>query len=368
VKTVPFLVVVACGGEPAPAARIVSAEEIGLVDQSPLIQGRDGGESARVFGRVIFAYGDTVTNVPDADGQTWHHNSWSYTDDDTAADGLGPLVERVDASGAPSYLIAPTTEEEAFNAAHRGDPCPEEPCGARFAVWPSAPLWDEARGRALILYGLIYAEPGAFNFHGVGTGIAVWNDFDEAPERPVVSPGAEHPTLLWAEGEPSPDNAAVIDGDTLHAFQCREETWSRPCTLWSAPLDRVLEREAWRVWDGAAWDGDPGRAADLFDGAPIMSVAYNQHLGAWVAIYAETLENEIVLRTAPALTGPWSGELHVIDTDPGASDSWTYDALAHPSFDEDGGRVIYVTYSRPTGETWFSARFPLIRVELARAD
>ncbi len=134
----------------------------------------------------------------------------------------------------------------------------------------------------------------------------------------------------------------------------------------SAPLDRVLEREAWRYWSGAGWSGDVSEALPLFDGAPIMSVHRSDYLDAYMAVYSVPLSDDVVLRTAPELGGPWSEPLLLFRADHSAGDGFTYDAVAHAEFAEDDGRVIYVTYSRPTGETWFSTRFPVVRVELLR--
>lgn len=360
-----LLLLCAAGCGSPPAASVVSAQEIGSLHQSAAIQGRDGGASARLWGRSVFTFGDTVLNVKDGEGQNWHHNSYAVTTDDRAADGIGPMTDPLDGSGAPRYLLAPTADEAAFNAAHRGDPCPTAPCGARYAVWPGAPVWDAAQRQALIPYGLIYAEPGDFNFRGVGQSFAVWRDLDKPPERPVVAQGA-HPTLLFGEGETAPETAPLVHEGALYAFSCPQRGLGRPCALLSAPLAQVLVRSAWRVWDGSGWSADLSKGQDLFDGAPILSVHYNGHLSAWLAVYSAPLSNDVELRSAPALTGPWSDAVTLFTADHGAS-GWAYDALPHPEFSEDGGRVLYITYSRPTGETWFSARFPLVRVELRRA-
>ncbi len=64
-----------------------------------------------------------------------------------------------------------------------GEDCKEKPCGARYVVWPGNMLFDEANNRVLVFYNLIYAEPGDFNFEGIGSSIAVWNDPDERPVR-----------------------------------------------------------------------------------------------------------------------------------------------------------------------------------------
>ena len=202
----------------SPGSFGAQATEVGVLPQSPTIQGRDGGPSGVVWGHSVWTFGDTVLDLSDAEGTNWHHNSFSITDDRQAADGLTGFTERLDGAGAPRYLLAPTAEEAVFNAEHRGDPCKVTPCGARWAVWPGPPIWDAARSRALLFYGLIYAEPGDFNFRGVGQSVAVWSDFAAEPQRPVVTPGAEHPTVLFPTGEPPWGTAALIDDDQLYAF------------------------------------------------------------------------------------------------------------------------------------------------------
>ena len=79
--------------------------------------------------------------------------------------------------------------------------------------------------------------------------------------------------------------------------------------LTSAPLERALERDAWRYWSGAGWSPDAASASELFHGAPIMSVHFNAYLGAYVAVYSAPLSDDVVLRTAPSLSGPWSEPL-----------------------------------------------------------
>ena len=78
-----------------------------------------------------------------------------------------------------------------------------------------------------------------------------------------------------------------------------------------------------------------------------------------MAVYSRPFSHRIVARTAPELTGPWSAQtvLYTVDGDA------PYDAVNHPEYAEDDGRVQYVTYSRPT-TGWFGSEFALIRVEL----
>lgn len=344
----------------APAGpKLVSAEEIGVTEQSALIQGRDGGGSALAFGRSVWTFGDTVLNVDDEDGQNWHHNSVSWTDDFLASDGIGGFEEPLDAAGAPRHLIPPSDEEQAFNLAHAGDPCAEEPCGARWAVWPGTPMWDAANGRAYVFYGLIYAEPGDMNFTGVGQSIAIWSDPDLPPERPVIDASAEHPDVMWGPDGGSWGVASAIVEDHLYAFACDQEGLGRPCRLGRAPLSSVQDRAAWRYWDGDGWDPSMDAAKSLFEGAPIMSLSWDGALDAWLLVYSAPMWGRIEARTAPELTGPWSAAVTVYEP----SGDAPYDANHHPELEESDGAVQYITWSRHT-EGWFGTEFPILRVEL----
>jgi Domain of unknown function (DUF4185) len=341
-----------------------TAEPLGIVPQSATIQGRDGGQSALAFGRSVWTFGDTVLNIPDAEGVNWHQNSWSYTDDLVAGDDISGLTEPTDSAGAPTYFIAPTADEAAYNTAHYGSSCAETPCGARWAAWPGAPLWDATQGRAIVFYGLVHAAPGDFNFYGVGEGLAVWSDFDTSPQRPVVSPGAEHPTLLFGQGDPPWGDGALIEGDQLYAFACETDTggMSPPCSLARVPSAQALDRQAWTFWDGSDWSASMSERATLFSGASTITVEFNAYLGAYTAVYAETMSNTVVIRTAPALTGPWSDPEILFTADKPAGNA--YDAASHPEYEEQNGKVLYFTFSRSNGQGWFGAEFALVRVTL----
>jgi hypothetical protein len=352
----PLLLLLAC--RPS-GPRVASAEEIGVIEQSDSINGRDGGGSALAFGRSVWTFGDTTLTVEDEWGRTWHQNSVSMTVDEDAGDGLDGFTEPLDSAGAPRHLIPPTDDEYAFNEAHWDDGDCVEPCGARWAVWPGTPVWDAARERALVFYGLIYAEPGDFNFEGVGTSIAIWDDVDAPATRPVIAPDAEHPDLIWGADPPALGVASAIVDDALYSFACDESGLARPCTLARAPLDDVLDAGAWTWWDGADWTTNVATAEVLFDGAPIASLSFDVWLDAWLIVYSPPLDGRVHARTAPDLTGPWS-EATVLYEPPNADTP--YDTNHHPEFEEGDGRVIYLTYSRGTGG-WFATEFPLVRVE-----
>ena len=93
-----------------------------------------------------------------------------------------------------------------------------------------------------------------------------------------------------------------------------------------------------------------------------MTVEHNAHLGAYTAVYAQPMSNTVVLRTAPAITGPWSGPKILFNADkPGGN---AYDAASHLEYEEQNGKVLYFTFSRSTGQGLFGADFALVRVTL----
>jgi hypothetical protein len=353
----------ACGSPPA--ARVVDVREMGTVLQPPLIVGRDGGGSALLWGLSIWLFGDTVSSIPDADGQTWHNNSFSSSSELTASGGIA-LTERTDAAGAPAYFLAPTADEAAFIAAHQGSPCQEQPCGARFAAWPGAPLFDAARNRALVPYGLVWAAPGDFNFYGVGQSFAVWSDFSQLPERPIVSPGSPHPTLLFSQDEPGFGGAAAIDGDELFAFAPIQDGLTFHWLLGKVALDAVFDRTAWSFWDGAQWSTSLTSACPVFDASSIVTVQFNAFVGQWMAVYSAVFSNDVMLRTAPALTGPWSDEMQLFTADRAGQGGTSYDATPHAEYAENGGQVLYVSYSRPNGNGLFGSELALEQVTLGK--
>ena len=98
------------------------------------------------------------------------------------------------------------------------------------------------------------------------------------------------------------------------------------------------------------------------DANDVLSVAYNAHLHAYVAFYAKPMENQILLRTAPAPEGPWS-EPRVAFATRKPARLWVYDGLAHPEFERESGRIQYLTYSLTTEG---GSEVRLVEVELSR--
>jgi len=352
----------------ARAVRLVAVDDLGVIPNPPGTQGRDGGYSVLFEGRDVWAFGDTILSATGRGEPEMISNSWSWTTDLDASDGITGFHERRDVDGRPLKLLPFTAEEAEYNAAHEGQNCATPPCGTRFAIWPGAMVDDPARDRALVFYVKIFSSPGMLDFRVDGHSLAVWPGFETRPVRPIVAPGTEDPTLLFERGEPSFGSAALITGDTLHAYGCDLKGLRKPCRLGRVPLRHALERKAWLFFsDGGKWVADTTQALPVFDGNTIMSVSWARFANSYVAVYSRPMDAQVVLRTSPRLEGPWSEELPLFEAKrPAVEPAWVYDALAHPEYAQNDDRVQYVTYSRAIATDEFETR--LVRVELGPVE
>jgi len=156
----------------APNLTVGNVTDLGTIPPNPHILGRDGGYSAVFQGYSVWLYGDTFLAIPNAEDFTLISDSWSYTKDLNAQDGITGFQERLDSVGAPTMILPETPDEQAYNAAHNSNRCQQQPCGARWALWPGSIVVDPVSGNALIFYSLVSALPGNFNFQAVGNSVA----------------------------------------------------------------------------------------------------------------------------------------------------------------------------------------------------
>ena len=355
---------------PPPSLAVVQTTDLGTIGSNPKILGRDGGYSGMFAGNSVWVFGDTFLATPNAAGQTLISDSWAWTTQLNAAQGITGFQEREDTAGAPTMLLSLSPIEQAFNTAHQGNPCPQQPCGARWALWPGAVVADIARSRVLIFYQLVSAQPGDFNFAAVGYSVAIWQNFAGQPRRPTLNPGAEHPDLLFGQNDPSFGTAAFADGDTLYAYGCNSSHPDVPCVLGRVAIANVLDVGSWSFYAGRGnWSSNLPDAATVLHAAPTMNVSWNDYLQSYVAVYNVPFSQQVMIRTSPKPEGPWSREITAFDALPPANGgSSVHDAQAHPEYNASGGQVMYVTYSHSTGAFTSELRLVSVRVKAVNSQ
>ncbi len=353
----------------SPDLKVVSVQDLGTIPRDSDILGRDGGYSAQFQGSSVWLYGDTFLAKPNAGNFTLISDSWSYTSDLKVQGGITGFQQPVDSAGAPVMILPETAAEQSFNTAHNSNNCQEQPCGARWALWPASVAVDPASGDALIFYSLVSALPGNFNFQAIGSSVATWPSLQQQPQRPTINPVvvAGHPDLLFSESEPNFGSASLISGGTLYVYGCGLPTsgTDKGCRLAKVNAANVLSRSAWSFYAGNGnWISQDGNAVSVFTGDNILSVAWNNYLQRYIAVYSATFSNKVMMRTAPAPEGPWSGEIGAF-TAMAPVQGNVYDAHAHSEYDANGGQRIYVTYSRATGN--FTSEVRLVSIQLSTA-
>lgn len=98
--------------------------------------------------------------------------------------------------------------------------------------------------------------------------------------------------------------------------------------LTRVPEPKMRDLEAYEYWDGGRWvPKNPDVAAPVtFGGVGEISVQYNSYLGQYLMLTTDD-HNSVVMRRAPAPTGPWSAPEVLID---GRELPTMYGAYMHP--------------------------------------
>ena len=294
---------------PPPALAIVQATDLGAIPTNPDILGRDGAFSTLFQGFSVWLYGDTFISKADAQNRTLLSDSWSFTTDLNAQSGISGFQERLDPTGAPTMILPETSAEQAFNQAHNVNNCQAQPCGARWALWPSSIVVNPSNNTALIFYMVVSAQPGAFNFQGIGNSVAVWQNIQQQPQRPTLNPPivADHPDLLFTQNEPGFGSASFISNGTLYAYGC---DYNSGCKLGKVTPSSAQDRSAWSFYAGNGnWSAQIGDAISVFNDASILSVSWNAFLQRYLAVYSPPFSQNVVIRTSVNPEGPWSSEM-----------------------------------------------------------
>lgn len=320
-----LLAVCACQDAKAPVA---SVTDIGTVPTPPLSSARDVGFSVVLDGKSVWVFGDTLFSEPAADGFQWRSSSWSWTE----LDAVGPFSHALGEDGKPLQLLPHNAEEAAFNLEHKTEP-------RRRTPWPQALVSDGER--ALVFYiDMATGSDGMWDFESLSGSVAIWDD-PSAPATRVEPP-------LFSDEEPDWGAAAVLVGSDVFAYAC-EGGLDKPCKLAKVPFASATDRSAYRFYDGASWSEDWKDAVELFDGAPLFSVYFNDHLDRFVAIYMQPAGNEMRVHTAPAPEGPWSDYAALGEGQKADEGAFDYALIAHPELSREGGKVDVLSYTRPSG-------------------
>jgi hypothetical protein len=190
--------------------------------------------------------------------------------------------------------------------------------------------------------------PLPVNFEIVGSGLAVGSSRDWIFRR-VAREGS---SILWPAKQPHFATAflAPEEDDFIYCYGTVKQSGTQNCYLARVPASEIDRPERWEYLMNreGAWSPRIAEAVVLFSGMPSeLSVSWNTHLGAYLAVHSLDLTGKIVGRTAPKPWGPWSPPVTlwmVKKPHPFPYMQLIYAGKEHPELSGDGGRRIYLTY------------------------
>lgn len=120
----------------------------------------------------------------------------------------------------------------------------------------------------------------------------------------------------------------VPEGDSMWIFASGPYRKS-PVYLARVAAATLADRSSWRYWDGAGFVAGEDRARPIVDVTCVGELSVRRHptLGVLLMAYNCGDPRGIVLRTAPAATGPWSAGEVIFD--PGADADHGYETFMH---------------------------------------
>ena len=309
-----------------------SIEDLGQFSAPASVIGRDGTTAALVGGRLLWTFGDTFVTHPnpiDGSGLVSATAGWS-----SVADPLR-LEEFLDDAGDPTQFIPYTAAEITENRSN---------FKSGVALWPGAVLPTTDAGAEVLFQHVLRAfDGGGFAADAIGTAEVVPGDAQATRDPEFLF---QHPEALFGIG------GVTIDGGFAYLYDCEQvQPLNYSCKVARAPLGSVSDRSTYVFWNGGAWSPDISEAAWFIDDASYeMSVEWSPFISRWLAVFSVPLSNDIALRTADRITGPWSPAVIVPGSRPGLVTSGAginYLARQHAELSSSDGRDIVISYAHP---------------------
>lgn len=321
-------------------AQLSGAEGINQTDTLYQVMGTDlGAIWDNGSGQVLMAFGDTFGkgHVGGGDfGEDWRSNVLARSSDRDLSDGMSFDDMVVDEPGHAKEILhsKKVDNDEITVIPNSGVSVGDRQFIHYFSQHTWNPSWTTNYG------GLAYSDDNGEN----------WTKSD----------------MRWDNSPPSWDRYFQIGSLVRHEgyvylFGCATGRLS-DIRLARVPENRVLTRSAWRYWNGATWTRKEDAAIPVVT-APSgeMSVLYSEYLGRWVMMYLDEYRAAIVMREAPDLVGPWSGQRVVVRG--GADGEWPalYAPFIHPWSAESDDPYLYFAMSQ-----WGPYQVFLLRTKLDR--
>lgn len=339
---------------------VTSARDLGpqFVDNPHRMVGQDGAYSIPLGnGEALWYFGDTLIGERPPES-LWYIFGEPVGGTDMA--GKGPFEDMITNTG---LILRNRTGR---NGLTDFEYILNEDGGLRQLV-PALPSEDRDKDRIWCMNGCLVddklylfwmkvlmhekgGDPFPVGFEVVGTGLAVGSRDDWKFTR-IKHDGD---SLLWPADQPQFAAAVLNEANQPHLYlygSLQGSDHMHRAYLARVGRERIDDLSRYEYFTGSdkAWSKNVYEAAPLFENMPNeMSVSYNRHLGAYLAVHSLGLTGDIVGRTSPTPWGPWSDGVLLWRVPPPVNPPpyprLVYAGKEHPEISEEEGRVIYLTY------------------------
>jgi hypothetical protein len=222
------------------------------------------------------------------------------------------------------------------------------------------------------------SNPGVFGFRQIGQWLGVVNNPDADPLDWHIEQRKLPCTLFQVQRQFNFGAGLLVDGNDLYIYGTDEDRTKHPLVRFliaaRVPMERIDDFVQWQFYDDGKWTNSFQSSSRLTDGvAAELSVSYVPAVKKYVLVYSEAgLSPNILIRTAPTPTGPWSKPISVYRCPEAGWDkrNFCYAAKDHPELAGSGELLIsYAANSFELSHVVADARLywpRFIRVKLGR--
>jgi hypothetical protein len=279
-------------------AVIAGAQSINDTEARDEIKGTDLGIMwTDERGQILAAFGDTFgagwtgpgSQAGDPAATDWRSNTLARSNDRNPADGMVLTDFVTDHPGHAKELI-PSLKRD----------------GVEITTIPTGGI--NVGGRNYLAYMSVrhFGQPGQWttNYSGIAYS-------DDDGQTWADAPSARQPNTPSFDDKFQMNAYARRDG-FVYAFGTPNGHFG-DAHLARVPEQRLLDKSAYEYWTGKTWQhGASAIAAPIVTG-PVgeLSVRHDQTLNRWEMMYLDESLGAIVVRLAPAPTGPWGAPIPV---------------------------------------------------------
>lgn len=319
--------------------------------------GQDGAFSIPCGPRTLWYFGDTLVGKRTPGESLWYPGGKPVGPDDMS--GKSGIERMLNNTG----LLLPAQDGRAglvsyrYICDHRGNLRPLIPLDAgehpdRFRIWCLHGICMEDK---VILYfikvEMIPTGPFPVNFRVVGSGMAAGDSTTWIFHR-VYHNGS---CIVWGENDPHFATAVLRTNADRWIYlygSKQDDAGTQGAYLARVSPEEINLPDSYEYLSSPtpSWGPLVADSVPVFQDMPNeLSVSYNAHLGAYLAVHSLGLSGDIVARTAPFPWGPWSAPVKLWSVRPERNRPLPYPPLVyagkeHPSLSREGGRILYITY------------------------